>query len=125
VIPQNPQISNAVSVRGPVMSAGYDIVATERSFAPHAPEAGMARIARTAYLELFGMPVRISDYRRVVILLDDVVPCGHDVEVEAPISVMGMHLASTRIKGAGKPEPGSDATVISKTPVTDVAVPTS
>jgi hypothetical protein len=113
VIPQNPQITNAVCVRCPVMSAGQDSVATESSFVPHAPEARMARIARTAYLEPFGMPVRISDYRRVVIFLDDVVPCGHDVEVEAPISVMGMHLASTRIKGAGKPEPGSNATVVS------------
>jgi hypothetical protein len=73
-ISQNPQITNAVCVRCPVMSAGHYSVATEGSFIPHAPEARMARIARTAYLEPFRMPVRISDYRGVVILLDDVVP---------------------------------------------------
>lgn len=113
VVSQNPQITNAVCVRCPVMSAGHDSVATEGSFVSHAPEARMACVARAVYLEPFAVPVRISDYRRVVVLLDDVVPYGHDVEVEAPVRVMGMHLASTRIKGAGKPERGSNAAVIS------------
>ena len=79
------------------MSAGHDSVATEGSFVPHTPEARMARIPRTAYLEPFGVTVRISAYQRVVILFDDVVPCGYDVEVEAPVRVMGMQRASTRI----------------------------
>ena len=124
MVAKDPQVAHAVGVSRAIMATRDERVAPEGSLVTHSPVPLVAGIARPTYLELFRVPVRIRDNRGFVVFLHDVVAGGHDIKVEAPVRVVGMHVTGAGVKGACEPEPRSDAAVIAQPPVADVTIPT-
>ena len=121
VVSQAPDVGDAIGIGGSIAQTRSNSVSAMGIAVHHSPAPGDDGAFSLRFSDNWG-PLWIPREEEPL-LLDDVSTSAIDIEVKAPIDMVLVPHAGTRVACAGEAESGPDGAVVPQPPVRDIAIP--